>query len=145
MRRRTEPPPGPRTPRLPPLLLRAYRMTAYTTVGITVRIGRRSAAMDRLLLAHRQREAALITAFNPFSRPMPPGWNRRMQAGLSLEASRRIILPATGTWRRWSESHLMVFGSFQRTAVLARKYRQHTIVILRLRQPALLMYASLAN
>lgn len=144
---RQTPPPGSQNPppRLRPPLLRAYRMTVYTTAGITVRIGRRSAAMDRLLLLHRQRQAALITAFNPFSRPTPAGRNERMQARLTLEASRRIILPASGSWRRWSESHLTVFGSFRWTAVLARKYRQHAIVILRLRQPALLLYASLGN
>jgi hypothetical protein len=118
-------------------------MTDYTTAGVTIRIGRRSAAMDRLLLSHRQREAAFITAFNPFSRLMPPGWNRRMQISLTVAASRRFILPASGSWRRWSESHLIVFGSFRWTAVLARKYRQHAIVILRLRQPPRLVYTSL--
>ena len=128
--------------RLSPSLLRAYRMTGYTTAGITIRIGRRSAEMDRLLLSHRQREAAFVTAFNPFSRPMPPGWNRRMQASLTRAASRRITLPASGRWRRWSESHIAVIGSFRWTAVLARKYRQHAIVILRLRQPSRLVYTS---
>ena len=131
--------------RLTPALLRAYRMTGYTTAGITVRIGRRSPAMDRLLLARRQREAAFVTACNPFSRRMPPGWNERMQASLTRAASRRIILPASGSWRRWSESHIAVFGSFLWTVVLARKYRQHAIVILRLRQPPRLVYTSLCS
>jgi hypothetical protein len=117
-------------------------MTRYTAAGIAIRIGRRNAEMDRLLLSHGQREAALVTAFNPFSRPMPPGWNRRMQASLTRAASRRIILPACGSWRRWSESHIAVVGSFRWTAVLARRYRQHAIVIVRLRQPPRLVYTS---
>jgi hypothetical protein len=118
-------------------------MTSYTTAGVTVRIGRRSSAMDRLLLSHRQREAAFVTAFNPFSRRMPPGWNRRMQISLTLAASRRLLLPANGSWRRWSESHLFVFGSFRWSTVLARKYRQHAIVNLRIGQPPRLVYTSL--
>jgi hypothetical protein len=128
-----------------PRLLRAYRMTDYTTAGITIRIGRRSAAMDRLLRSHNQREAAFVTAFNPFSRPMPAGWNRRMQIRLVRTASRRVILPAGGTWRRWSESHALVFGPFRWTAVLARRYRQHAIVIVRLRQSPRLVYTSLGT
>nr|WP_294505063.1 DUF3293 domain-containing protein [uncultured Rhodopila sp.] len=131
--------------RVNPSLCRAYRMTRYTVDGITVRIGRRSAGIDRLLRVYNHREGAFVTAYNPFSRRMPPGWNRRMQTNLVNVLAGRAILPATGCWRRWCESHVVVFGSFRRTLVLARRYRQHGIVIVRLRQPARLVYTSLIN
>ncbi len=66
-----------------------------------------------------------------------------MQIRLVRTASRRFILPASGTWRRWSESQPCVLGPFRWTAVLARRYRQHAIVIVRLRQPPRLVYTSL--
>ncbi len=116
-------------------LLHAYRMTRYTVAGITLRIGRRSAALDRLLTTRRRHQAAFITAWNPLSRPMPPGWNCRMQASLQQAVRRWPSLPANGQWRRWSESHLVVFAPHRPIAIVARRYRQHGIVILRLRQP----------
>jgi hypothetical protein len=111
-------------------------MTQYSAAGITIRIGRRSAAMDRLLLARRQRDAAFITAYNPFSRPMPPGWNRRMQGRLALAVRRWPSLPASGQWRRWCEAHLLIFTAPRPAAALARRFRQHAIVMIRLRHPA---------
>jgi Protein of unknown function (DUF3293) len=128
-------------PPVTPLLYRAYRMTDYTVAGITLRIGRRSAAMDRLLAARHQREAAFITAYNPFSRRMPPGWNRRMQNNLMRAARRWPILPADGQWRRWHESHLVILAPCHCVMVLARRFRQYGIVIHRSGQPTQLIFA----
>jgi hypothetical protein len=116
-------------------------MTDYEVAGITLRIGRPSAAMDRLLLSRRQREAAFITAYNPFSRPMPPGWNRRLQDALMQAARRWPVLPATGRWRRWCESHLVILAPRPCAKVLARRFRQHGIVIHRRGQPTQLVLA----
>ena len=121
-------------PDLTPALHRAYRMTRYSAAGITVRIGRRSREMDRLLISHGQREAVFITAWNPFSRRMPEGWNRRMQSRLARAASRWPVLPAEGRWRRWCEAHVLVFAAAASMAMLARRYRQNAIVIVRIRQ-----------
>lgn len=113
-----------------PALLKAYRETCYETAGIAVRVGRRCAAMDRLLLSHRVRTAVFITAFNPMSRVMPPGWNRRMQASLlTAVRRRRPMLPARGHLRHWSEDHVLVFGDPRPMIRLARRYRQNAIVI----------------
>ena len=116
-------------------LLRAYRNTCYDAAGIQIRIGTYSAATDRLLLTHGARSAALITAYNPFSRMMPLQWNQRMQAGLLQALSRRRIFPAEGCLRHWSEAHLLVFGDPRPVRRLARRYRQYAIVIVRLGQP----------
>jgi len=124
---------------LPASMLTAYRKTSYSAAGIAVRIGRRSVAMDRLLMAHGVREGALITAFNPFSRIMPPGWNRRMQVRLADAVRRRPTLPAAGSWRRWSEDHLLVLGDVRPVRHLIVRFRQNGIVIVRRGQAAALL------
>ncbi|HVY15583.1 MAG TPA: DUF3293 domain-containing protein [Rhodopila sp.] len=121
---------------LPVRLLRAYRSTAYHVPGAVVRIGCREPMVDRLLDRHRQRTGVLITAWNPFSRRMPSGWNARMQQALAQALHRRTTLPASGRWRRWSEDHLLALIAPEPAAVLARRFRQNAIVILRPRQPA---------
>lgn len=118
-----------------PALLRAYRNTSYEAAGIQIRIGTYSAATDRLLLTHGARSAALITAYNPFSRMMPLHWNQRMQAGLLQALRRRRALPAGGSLGRWSEAHFFVFGDPRPVRRLAQRYRQHAIVIVHLGQP----------
>jgi hypothetical protein len=126
-----------------PLLLKAYRETCYQVSGVEVRIGRRSSAMNKMLLSRGAREAAFVTAYNPFSRIMPSGWNLRMQARLLEALRRRPILPGNGSWRRWSEAHLVVFGDTRPTRRLARRFRQYGIVIVRIGQPAYLLMTSI--
>jgi hypothetical protein len=131
--------PSPGASRLSPALLRGFRLTTYTAEGIAVRIGRRSPAMDRLLLSHRRREAAFITAWNPFSRRMPQVWNQRMQSRLAKAVRRWPTLTAGGGLGRWYEAHLLVVAAEAPMTVLARRYRQHGIVTIGLRQPAKLV------
>jgi hypothetical protein len=116
-------------------LLRAYRTTCYEVEGVEVRIGKRSRAMDGLLLSYGVREAVFITAYNPYSRVMPPGWNRRMQARLRGFARRRPVLSGIGSLRRWSEAHLIVFGEATPVRQLARRFRQYAIVVVRKGHP----------
>lgn len=129
----------PARPRLTPALLRAYRGTCYKVAGVQVTIGRRSQAMDALLSSHGAREAAFVTAYNPFSRLMPIGWNRRMQDRLAQAVRRRPVLAGMGQWRGWSEAHLVVICRSGHARLLARRFRQNGIVIVRLGQPARLL------
>jgi hypothetical protein len=129
----------PRTSRLRPALLRAYRRTSYEAGGIIIHIGRRSAAADHLLLAHGARTAVFITAYNPLSRRMPAEWNQRMQTRLRHDLGRRRVLCGRGTASHWSEAHLLVFGDPRPIHRLARHYRQYGIVIVRYSQPARLV------
>jgi hypothetical protein len=129
----------PQTSRLHPALLRAYRRTSYEAGGIVIHIGRRSAAADRLLLAHGARSAVFITAYNPRSRRMPPAWNQRMQSRLRRDLARRPVMRGRSIAGHWSEAHLLVFGDPRPICRLARHYRQYGIVILRLGQPARLV------
>ena len=115
---------------LTPALLAAYRRTRYVVGDVVVRIGRRSAGASPL------REAVFITAWNPYSRRMPVEWNRRMQARLVERLRAADYVPAVGADRGWSEDHLMVAMPAVKAAVLARRFRQNAIVVLRRGQVA---------
>lgn len=111
-----------------PRLVGAYRRTVYAVGDVELRIGRRSLAMDALLRRYHVREAVLITAWNPMSRRMPMGWNRRAQCRLMERLRRFVILPAAGGWRRWREDHVLVLGPVRLVVRIARMFRQAAIV-----------------
>lgn len=124
---------------LPAALLAAYRRTAFQAAGVVVHVGRRDAALDRLLAGRR---AAFVTAWNPFSRPMPLGWNARMQARLRQAARGRILAEGWGGAGRWREAHLLLAGDARALAVLARRFGQHAILAVAPRHAPRLVYAS---
>ncbi|HEY0185251.1 MAG TPA: DUF3293 domain-containing protein [Rhodopila sp.] len=128
-----------RRPRISARVLRAYRQTHYQAAGVSVRIGRRCPDMDHLLESSGVREAAFITAYNPFSRRMPSGWNRRMQARLAETLRHHKFLSATGSWRGWSEDHLLVLSDVRVVCRVMLRYRQNGIVIVKHRQIARLV------
>ena len=96
-----------------------------------MRIGARSPAAQTLLANHRAREAVLISAWNPMSRPMPTGWNMRAQHRLTQRLRRVQVIEAEGCWRSWREEHVLVFGPAAPAIVLARRFRQRAVVLLR--------------
>ncbi len=113
---------------VPPRLERAYRLTRYRVTSVDIRIDRvPSAALFALLGARR---AALVTAWNPRSRRMPDGWNRRMQRRLRLRLRRLEVIDAEGSLHRWHEPMLLVAGDARPVIVLARRFRQRAIVVL---------------
>jgi hypothetical protein len=120
-------------------LRQVYRVTRYEVAGATFRVGRRSPGIDRLLTSRGCRVATFVTAFNPFSRRMPPGWNRRMQARLAEAAHQPMAARGKGSWRGWCEAHLLLFGDPRPAIFLARRFRQNAVVVIRLRQPARLL------
>ena len=122
-----------------PRLAAAYYRTAYKAAGIVMRIGRRSSALDSLLQRLGTRQGVFITAWNPLSHPMPPGWNHRMQRALRQRLRRFPILTGRGTLHRWQEDHLLVAADPRRVLRLARVFRQRAALILRLRHPVRLV------
>jgi hypothetical protein len=122
-----------------PALLRAYRRTSYTTAGASVRIGRRSAAMDALLGGVTASAGGFVTAWNPLSRRMPDGWNRRMQRALIAHTRRLPCSTGHGIGHGWSEEHLFVAADPRRVLVLARRFRQLGIVVVGRGRPARLV------
>ncbi|TCZ61286.1 DUF3293 domain-containing protein [Roseicella aquatilis] len=120
-------------------LTAAYAASGYEAAGAVAHVGRRSPAVDALLRRLGAREGAFITAWNPYSRRMPRGWNDRMHARL-LEATRR--LPRAGGWGgtdQWQEQHLLLGADPRRSAAIARRFRQNAIVAIRVGGPARLL------
>ncbi|WP_052214409.1 DUF3293 domain-containing protein [Belnapia sp. F-4-1] len=117
-------------------LIAAYRRTTYEADGARARIGRRSAAVDALLAQLGVREGGFVTAWNPFSRKMPKGWNDRMLARLREVAHRLPQAEGAGGAGGWEERHLLLGGDPRRIAVLGRRFRQVAIVTVRRGQPA---------
>lgn len=100
-----------------------------------MRIGRRvdAAALPAV------REAAFIGAENPMGRRHPPGWNARRTAVLEGWLRRVPHVAGRGQGRGWSESHVLAALPAARAAVLARRFRQLAIVVVRPGQPARLL------
>jgi len=126
-----------------PGLVAAYRRTAYRAEGgAVVRVGRRSPAVESLLrrLGRGRRQAgAFVTAWNPFSRRMPRGWNERMQARLRQAARRLPVAEGCGIGRGWAERMLLLAADPRRVAVLARRFRQNAVVVVGSGRPAALV------
>jgi hypothetical protein len=125
--------------KITPRLLRAWRATDYVAAGAVVRIGRRCPALDPVLVSLRARTAVFVTAWNPRSRAMPAGWNRRMQRRLAEHLRRYASLPASGSLRRWHEAHLLVAADRRPVVRLARLFRQRGVVLVTRRQAAQLV------
>ena len=87
--------------------------------------------MDALLVRHQAARAVFVTAWNPFSRRMPEGWNLRMQARLRARLGQRVCLPAVGALGRWHEDHLLVLAELPPLLRLARRFRQNAVVAVR--------------
>jgi hypothetical protein len=123
-------------PRLSPEMRTAYGRTDYEADGLVTRIGRRSAALDGLLRRHGARHAAFVTAWNPYSRAMPRGWNDRMLARLRQAARGRVLAEGWGSGKGWAERHLLVAGDPRWIARLGRRFRQHAVVAVSPGHPA---------
>lgn len=132
-------------PTVLPRLLRAFRATDYNAAGATARIGRRSAAVDRLLCALGSRRGAFLTAWNPGARRQPLGCNLR--AGLALRGWLRRVAaePGFGCAPGWHEAHWLVAADPRRVAVLGRRFRQVGIVVVQRGQNARLRLLSAAG
>ncbi len=117
-------------------LLRAYRATEYEAAGAEACIGRRSAAIDRLLRGWGVRTAAFIGAANPGSRRRPAGWNRRRHAALLARLRQVPHAEGDGRGRSWSEPHVLAALPPGRAAVLARRFGQAAIVVVARERPA---------
>lgn len=118
-------------PRLPRVLQAAYARTNYEAAGAVARIGRRSPAVDALLRRHGASEACFVTAWNPYSRKMPRGWNDRMLDRLREAARGLVIAEGWGSGRGWAERHLLLRGDARRIGALGRRFRQHAVVEVR--------------
>ena len=119
-------------------LMRAYRQTRYEVAGIAVHAGQRSPGLDALLRRHRVKAGVFVTAWNPYSRLMPAGWNQRQQRALLARLRRGTALPASGSWRRWHEDHIFAMGPTATIIRWARLFRQNMVLTARVGQKTVL-------
>ena len=119
-----------------PRLVRAFRATSYSAGDAVAHVGRRCPALDAVLSPCG---GAFITAWNPWGRRAPAGWNRRANIALLRWLRGLTCLAGAGEGRGWREEHWLVVTDPRRAAVLARRFRQAAIVTLRRGQPARLV------
>lgn len=127
---------------LSPRLRSAYARTLYGAGDASIRIGCRSAALDAVLRARGAPSAGFVTAWNPFSRRMPRGWNDRMLERLREAARGQVLAEGEGAARGWAEHHLLLAGDPRRLVVLARRFRQNGLVTVAPGRKARLLAAS---
>lgn len=121
-----------------------YRRSEYLVFfpRVAFRIGRPSAALDRLLEAAGAGTAAFVTAANPRSEPRPAAENlaalRRMKNSLKHPFLRGEGRSADRSWR---EPSLLVLGIARAGAeALGREYGQNAIVfVVKGRAPELVL------
>ena len=130
---------GSRDRRLSPVLARAYRRTRYCAGGVVVRLDRNSRRADALLDRLGVRAGGFVTAWNPMSRRMPEGWNRRMQHALAASVRGLPTVGGLGVGDGWTEEHLLIGAARGRLGVLARRFRQRAIVVVRIGRKARLV------
>ncbi|WP_244460061.1 DUF3293 domain-containing protein [Roseomonas fluvialis] len=119
-----------------PRLARGWRITDFAAAGAVVRVGRRSSELDRLLRRAGVRHGAFVGAWNPCSRRAPRWRNDAALARLRAVATRRGIAHHDGAGcaarPAWSEDHLLLLGDWRRAMVLAHRFGQHAVVVVRL-------------
>jgi len=124
--------------------VRAWRATLFEAGGLVVPVApdarqpgawrRRGAAVAALTAALGVPEAAFVGAWNPYSRRRPRRWNLRRLARLRQAARRIPRLDGMGRAcrpRPWGEEHLLLGAPAARCAVLARRFRQDAILVVR--------------
>jgi hypothetical protein len=119
----------------------AYRATTYLVRDgferIPLRIGERSAALDRLLARLRAREGFVVTADNPGSRRLPEAANRR--ARLALPRGPATEARADDDWP--VERGVLALVDEREARRLLGRLRQRAAVHVARGQPAVLLYA----
>ncbi|MCX9157324.1 DUF3293 domain-containing protein [Niveibacterium sp. 24ML] len=122
---------------LPAALIAAYRATRYivqTEAPLTLRINQPETALAALLGSHAVAEAAIVSAANPGSQPLPDRENaarhRALQAAvaqLRLAALPTRHVADAGDWP--DESGLLVLGAnLEAASALGRRFGQNAIV-----------------
>lgn len=119
-----------------PAVLRAYRASTYTAGRVVARVGQRP---DGVTGRWAGRDLVLLSACNPGGRRLPDGWNRRMMDRLRETLRGTDHADGEGRLGRWSEPLLLAAMSPRRGLVLARRFRQNAVVVLRDYRPARLL------
>lgn len=118
-----------------PRLARGWRLTAYEAAGAVAWLGRRSRGIDDLLREAAMCHGAFVGAWNPCGRRVPCWRNDAAMARLLALVVRRGIAHRRGAGRAlrpaWSEQHLLLLGDWRRAVVLADRFGQHAVLLVR--------------
>lgn len=127
-------------------LIAAYRATDYVVHGsggiVVIQIGHHSLAVDRLLTRMHARNAAFITAWNPFSNKLSfeanKHWGCELKRYLSVHGFAFLEGEGSGRIGEWpSEPSILAFGiSRTEASVVGRRFRQNAVVYVPLGRPA---------
>jgi hypothetical protein len=109
----------------------AYRRSVFRAGPVVARMGCRSASGDAWLAERGARQGAMLTAWNPMSRRHPPGWNERAQVRLRAAARRWPAAEGFSGTPGWQEHNLLLAGDARAMEVLARRFRQAALLMLR--------------
>ena len=121
-------------------LEQAYRRSVFRAGPVVAQVGRRSPSANEWLAAMSAREGAMVTAWNPMSRRHPPGWNDRAQAALRAATRRWPTAEGSSGTKHWQEHNLLLARDARAIAVMARRFRQAAILVLRRGQRARLLW-----
>ena len=130
-------------------LVAAYLNTRYRVphFDLTLKIGEANPVADAILLAHRTRQAAFLTAWNPRSSPLPVLENQKRNETLETRiASCRLryfsglgIPPEGENWTA-EESFFILHIDLASARGLAEAFEQNAFVYLSYQQPPQLIW-----
>ncbi|ACI50370.1 conserved hypothetical protein [Gluconacetobacter diazotrophicus PA1 5] len=123
-----------------PATARAYRLSLYRAGGLSVRTGRRPVPDDDAGAWWRRGDILFISASNPGGGRRPDGWNHRMMRHLAASLPGVTLHAGEGRLGRWSEPLFAVALPLARGQVVARRFRQNAILLVRNGRPARLLF-----
>jgi hypothetical protein len=128
------------------LLRNVYAETDYVVRfdnrELVIRVGDRSASIERLLSRFKVRSAVFVTAWNPFGKAFSEAHNNNAQRRLIAALRRKTLAYLDGEGRGsvgdWpAERSVLVFGlERSKAAALGRSFRQNAVVFVRIGRPA---------
>lgn len=114
-----------------PAVLRCYRLSLYRAGPVSARIGRVPSGQAPSRLRRNGPVLTMLSAANPGGRRMPDGWNNRAMRRLHQTLRRVPHLAGEGRLGRWGEPLVLAALPAGPAKVLARRFRQNAIVLLR--------------
>lgn len=115
---------------LPPTLeiSAAYKQSLYQAGSVVTRINQYPKGIPAKL---HQSTLIMLSAYNPGGRLRLLGWNIKMMRKLEQELKQYEYFIGKGSLKEVSEPLFMVVLSLPKAVVLARKFRQNAIVMIR--------------
>lgn len=115
----------------------AYRQSIYQAGSVVSQIGHYPKGIPRHL---NKSILVMLSAYNPGGRLKPLGWNMRMMQKLEQYLYHYEYFTGTGSLKEISEPLFMVNILVSKAILLARKFRQNAIVVIRSQRRSALVF-----